>query len=395
ETVRMVLVEGHGAGGVTVEQEDFSVAGRAATDRVIAAILRTRQSAAERGYQLRSVGVMWIDRAQAATLRDALAVRHIDNVMLVSAFAAAATLARAVGSATDCARTALLFVEPGAATLAVVDSVNGSVADIRQQRLPRGDDAALAKLAAMVSTAEAVKSVTGGVFLVGSGVDVPAIKPALEAATALAVIGPEDPDTALARGAALAAANAQLGAAETVALSAQDLTAAIRERAQSAEADTQVRLPAGGARRSAVGPIRRRSRKSMLAVGAATAVVIGGAVALALELTVRPHVDQRPDSTNVVTPATQALPPKAPPPVPEAPAPPPPAGPPPAAPAPPRAAVPRRGPASASPAPGPVVHPPRQAPPPSPPPPLRSADQDGGTWIRRQLGRYGIPLPWP
>jgi hypothetical protein len=122
ETVRLVLVEGEGAGGVTVDQADFGVprdvAAAAAADQVIATILGTRESAAESGYQLRSSGVTWTDQSEAAALRNALAAHKIENVMLVSAFVAAAALAQAAGSATNCARTALLFVEPTTATLA-------------------------------------------------------------------------------------------------------------------------------------------------------------------------------------------------------------------------------------------------------------------------------------
>ena len=63
----------------------------------------------------------------------------------------------------------------------------------------------------------------GGVFLVGSGVDVASIKPALESATSLNVSASEEPETALARGAALASANAPLFASSTAALAyAQD-----------------------------------------------------------------------------------------------------------------------------------------------------------------------------
>ena len=222
ETVCMVLVEGVGAGGVTVDQDDFEVTGSApavaAADRVIAAILGTRESAAQGGYQLLSSGVTWTDQVEATALRDALAARKIENVMLVSAFMAAAALAQAVGSATNCARTALLFVEPASATLAVVDSSDGSIVDVYRQPLPEGDDAALAQLTAMVAGAESMKVRPDGVFLVGSGVDIPSIKPTLEAATSLSVTAPEEPEMALARGAALASANAQLGAPSTVAM---------------------------------------------------------------------------------------------------------------------------------------------------------------------------------
>jgi hypothetical protein len=89
-TVRVVLVEGEDAGGVTVDQDDFALAGHSnpssASDQVIAAILGTREGAAEGGYRLLSTGVTWVDPVNAAALRDALAARKVENVMLVSAF---------------------------------------------------------------------------------------------------------------------------------------------------------------------------------------------------------------------------------------------------------------------------------------------------------------------
>ncbi|HEY2500466.1 MAG TPA: hypothetical protein VGI68_03350 [Mycobacterium sp.] len=316
ETVRMVLVEGVGAGGVTVDQDAFDVAGRAAVvaaDRVIAAILGTRESAAQGGYQLLSSGVTWTDQAEATALRDALAARKIENVMLVSAFMAAAALAQAVGSATNCARTALLFVEPASATLAVVDSSDRSIVDVHRQPLPEGDDAALAQLSGMVAGAESMKVRPDGVFLVGSGVDIPSIKPTLEAATSLSVTAPEEPEMALARGAArgaaLASANAQLGAPSTVAMPYVGPGALADsgpgELAYSAVAEHET----GVRRESRADLSKRRSRKPLLAIVTAMAIFVGGAVALALALAfaIRPHVDQRPDiSKNVVAPATQA-----------------------------------------------------------------------------------------
>jgi len=151
EAVRVVLVEGEGGGGVTVNQDAFNLAGDgtavAAADFVIAAILGTRESATKSGYHLKSSGVAWTDPARAIALRDALAARKIQDVVVVSAVAAAA-LAQAAGSATDCGRTALLLVEPTTATLAFVDSAHGSVTDVhrhhyraatmrRQQNWPR------------------------------------------------------------------------------------------------------------------------------------------------------------------------------------------------------------------------------------------------------------------
>ena len=363
----MVLVEGEAAGGVTVDQDDFHLTDQttavAVADRVVAAILGTRETAAQGGYQLKSSGVTWTDPAEAAALRNALAARKIENVMLVSAVMAAAALAQAAGSATNTARTALLFVEPTTATLAVVDTANGSVADVRRHPLPSSDEAALAKLAAMVSGAESMRARPDGLFLVGSDVDIPFIKPALEAATSLSVTTPEDPQMALARGASLAAANARLGAPSTLAMPyAGNPPADGRELAYSAEADSRTARATGADRASAAHPGEQRSRKSVLAVVAATLVFVGGVVALALALAVdiRPHAHQRPDiNQNVVAPANQAPPPpSAIPPPPPAPAP----------------AAPPTAPVSPQPGPGP------------------SHGDEWDDWLHRHLG-HGIPIP--
>jgi hypothetical protein len=123
-----------------------------------------------------------------------------------------------MGSATGYARAALLYVEPDTATLAVVDTTDGSITDVQREQLPDDDDQAVATLVSMVSAAEGLDEQPDGLLVVGSGVDIPLIKPALEEATSLPLSVPEQPETALARGAALASANAPLFASSTAAL---------------------------------------------------------------------------------------------------------------------------------------------------------------------------------
>jgi len=228
-TVRIVLVEGENADGLTLEEDNIAVAGDqdpgtfSAPDQVVAAILGTREGAGEAGYELRSTGVTWTDQRAAAELRDALAARKVENVMLVSSFLAAAALAQSMGNATGYARNALLYVEPDAATLAVVNTTDGSIIDVRREQLPDDDDQAVAALVNLVSSAENLDEHPDGLLVVGSGVDIPLIRPALEDATSLPLSVPDHPETALARGAALAAANAPLFASSTAALAyAQD-----------------------------------------------------------------------------------------------------------------------------------------------------------------------------
>jgi hypothetical protein len=391
----MVLVEGENGDGATVDQDNFEVpddddaATVTTADQVVSAILGTRESAAEGGYQLASTGVTFTDPIEAAALRDALAAHKVENVMLVSAFLAAAALAQTVGNQTNCARTALLYVEPDAATLAVVDSADGSIVDVHREALPDDDEAAVAHLASMVSGAETLATHPDAVFVVGSGVDIPMIKPALEAATTLPLTAPEEPDTALARGAALASANAPLFASSTAALAyAQDPgTGAIDPFAVApgyfdAPADAGAAALAYSAvpdgiddaftgehaatRLAGVGYPERRSFRLVGSAVAAIFVVGVTALVVSLAIAIRPTAAVRPDPAQHVVAPTQAAPaPAAPAPAPVAPAPAPLAQVPAPAPAPvPAAPAPVPAPVPEAPAPAPIPEAP------APPPPV-------------------------
>jgi len=103
-------------------------------------VLGTKESAAAGGHHLKSIGVTWSDHAEASALRDTLAARGIDDVMLVSDGHAAAALAQAVGRAVGYATTALLFVDRDHATLSVVQTDDGSVVKVLSRSL-HSDDA--------------------------------------------------------------------------------------------------------------------------------------------------------------------------------------------------------------------------------------------------------------
>ena len=219
-SVHLVLVEGTTGGGVTVDEDGFEVTDDAVTfpEQVVSAILGTQESAQQGGYRLTSTGVSVADPRQAGQLRDALAGHRVENVMLVSAFLAAAALAQALGSAVGYERTALMLIEPDAATLGVVDTLDGSIADVNRVTLPTDDSAAVAALTALAEQAGRLSSRPGGLFLVGSGVNIGVVKAELDAASSIPVSVPEEPDTALARGAALASAHAPVLDSSTSAL---------------------------------------------------------------------------------------------------------------------------------------------------------------------------------
>ncbi|HZU45791.1 MAG TPA: hypothetical protein VFA16_00825 [Mycobacterium sp.] len=380
-TVRMVLIEGQNADGVTVDEDSFDVAadGDSATSAAIAAILGTREAALEAGYQLVSTGVTWTDAGDAPALRDALAGQQIENVMLVAPLLAAAALAQTVGGALAYGHIGLLYLEPNSTTLAVVDCADGSIVDLHRQLVDNlwddGDTAQLAadaaELTSMVSGLESLESRPDGVFLVGCGVDVVPIKPRVEEATTLPVTVPEEPDMALARGAALASANAPLFASSTAALAyAQDPGTGEVDRYAVAptylDVSGHASLGSAALAYSALPEDNdlpgQRPRRPLLLVGSALAAVfLIGVVALIVSLVadVRPTVGQRPNpGGNVVIPTEQApAPPKAQPPVPAASSPPPaapPASPEPAAPPPPAAPAPAP---ETIPEPAPVVAP--------------------------------------
>jgi|HubBroStandDraft_3_1064219.scaffolds.fasta_scaffold01176_3 hypothetical protein len=333
--VRVVLVEGQNGDGATVDEDKFDVAPEqdaavCPADQVISAILGTREGAAAGGYQLTSTGVTWTDPVEAAVLRDALIAHKIENVMLVSAFLAAAALTQAVGNETNYAQTALLFIEPDTATLAVVDTADGSIGDVHRQALPEDDETAVAQLVTMVSGAEALATRPDAVFVVGAGIDIPMIKPALEAATTLPLTAPEEPDSALARGAALASANAPLFVSSTAARAyAQDpFTGAVDPfaiapgyfdvpesgddgLAYSAVSDDFADAYTGAhtAATSFIGAGHRDWRSFGLVGSVFAGIFIVGVAALvvSLAIAIRPTAGVRPDpARNIVAPAQPA-----------------------------------------------------------------------------------------
>ncbi|EUA08896.1 hypothetical protein I553_9953 [Mycobacterium xenopi 4042] len=152
---------------------------------------------------------------EAAILRDALAAHKVENVMLVSAFLAAAALAQSVGSAVGYAHTGCCSSNP---TLRRWQSLTPPTARSSTCAAAVQSADAVDELTDLVAQFDALESPPDGVFLVGAGVDITSIKPCVESATTLPVTVPEEPETALARGAALASAHAPLFVSSTAAV---------------------------------------------------------------------------------------------------------------------------------------------------------------------------------
>ena len=245
-TVRMVLVNGVKADGLTLESEVFDTTAEGgappsnASELVSAAILGTQQSALASDHHVIVTGVTWSDPNEALVLRESLTAQGVEDVTLVPELRAAAALAQAVGQAVGYDTTALLFITKETATLCAVETAGGSMVKVLGRRLDSAD--AMPVLTDIVATLEARESQPQGLFVVGSGVDVGAVKSHLEKRVTLPVIVPEDQEMALARGAALTAANAPHVEASTSAMAYSldpDGETAVTAASVSGDADTQ------------------------------------------------------------------------------------------------------------------------------------------------------------
>ena len=183
--VRWVLVEGTTAEGATICRDavDFDT-----LDDVIAAVGENR---------LHAIGVTWANEAEtaASTLLDALAARGLDNVITVSEEEAADALATGIADRGGYSDVAVCIVDPDDALVALVgaDGVTTERVD------PTADDV-LAVLDRSDGQPEAI-------FVLGSADDIDSIASSLDGAAA-PVITAAEADLALARGAALASAQA-------------------------------------------------------------------------------------------------------------------------------------------------------------------------------------------
>jgi hypothetical protein len=330
--VSIALVEGEKADGVIVERDVFDItaidgsATSSACAHVIAAVLGTQEGAVDAGHHLVSTGVAWSDHADAAALREAVVARGIGDVLLVSDLHAAAALAQAVGRAVGYDKTALMFVERDTATLAVVETADGSVVKVLSRSL-HGDDT-IAVLAEMVTSLEVRESAAQGLFVVGSGVDVTAVKAQLTELVSVPVIAPEEPQLALARGAALASANAPRYDTSTVGLAYSQDPDGTTVYPLALAGDTTTFLGAAEATPDTADivsdpdDVPERSKPSLLLGGSLTAIFVAGMLALTIAIVVRapPTVDEGADDMvmhpDAVAPPTalQGAPPAASPP---------------------------------------------------------------------------------
>ncbi len=330
--VRMVLIEGEKADGVIVESGvvDTTASGGAAksspSEQISAAILATQRNALSNGHHLVVTGVTWVDEQALGTMSDSVAARDLHNVMLMTEPTAVGALAQTIGRALGYDTTAVMMMNPDTATLSLVDSDDGSIVEVRTCSLNRAK--ATDFVPAMAASLESSRPRAGGVFVVGSASWVTSVKSSLERLVPQPVIVPEEPAFALARGAALAAANAPVAEASTCGLAySQDpdeFAALDRSPVKLADADTHaalldyIRSDDYIRNDDATRPTHRRAdpRVRMPIGSAAAAALVTGAVTVAMLVAANaepPAVDRDSTTAGVAAaPSTLAPEPPAP-----------------------------------------------------------------------------------
>jgi hypothetical protein len=183
--VRWVLVEGPTAEGATICRDAVDAD---TLDDVIAAVGENR---------LHAIGVTWATEAEtaASTLLDALAARGLGNVITVSEQEAADALATGIADRGGYSEVAVCIVDPDDALVALVDADG-----VTTERVDPTVDGVTAALAGSDGRPEAI-------FVLGSADDIDVFASSIDEVAA-PVITAADADLALARGTALASAQA-------------------------------------------------------------------------------------------------------------------------------------------------------------------------------------------
>ncbi len=183
--VRWVLVEGSTAEGATICRDAVDAD---TLDDVIAAVGENR---------LHAVGVTWATEAEtaASTLLDALAARGLGNVITVSEQEAADALATGIAARGGYSQVAVCIVDRDDALVAFVDAEG-----VTTERVDPTVDDVTAVLAGNDGRPEAI-------FVLGSADDIDGFASSIDGVAA-PVITAADADLALARGTALASAQA-------------------------------------------------------------------------------------------------------------------------------------------------------------------------------------------
>lgn len=303
-SVGLVLVEGQDADGATMDRDTFAVAddGIQSPEQAAAAVLRTEALAADRGVRLHSIGVTWSEDAdvEASMLIESLSESGFDNVVAIRMPEATEALARGVAEVLGYATTAVCVIEPESVIALIVNTSDGAVQTAFNHAID-SDAALIGWLSTVFTRADWAPE---ALVVVGSAGDFEPLLHDLEDALSVPVFAPEEAKLALARGAALASAQAT-----DAPLDSYDEGFTVPARI-AGSGRHRTFAPGSQYRRTlaSTGPV------AMLATGMVTFVV---SVSIAISLQLAPD---RPAQRSAPVPAAQteipqAVPPALPPPV--------------------------------------------------------------------------------
>jgi hypothetical protein len=209
-SVGWVLVEGRDADGTIINHDDFQVhpaAGLQAvytSEQASAAVLDAQAAAAGDDQRLHVVGVTWSDEAaaEAALLLESLTDAGFDNIVPVRLHDACDMLARAIAPVVGYDQAAVCVLDGESTIVVMVDTCDDEPQTAIKQ-LPGGPGQLVRWLTALF---ERSSWQPGGIVIVGTDDELDALSPRLKQIVPVPVISQSGAELALARGAALAAA---------------------------------------------------------------------------------------------------------------------------------------------------------------------------------------------
>jgi hypothetical protein len=209
-SVGWVLVEGRDADGTILDHDDFEV--RPATglqavhtsEQASAAVLDAQTAAARYDQRLHVVGVTWSDEAaaEAALLLESLTDAGFDNIVPVRLHDACDMLARAIAPVVGYDKAAVCVLDGESTIVVMVDACDDEPKTAVKQ-LPGGPGQLLHWLTALF---ERSSWQPGGIVVVGVDDELDRLSQRLKKTVPVPVITQTGAELALARGAALAAA---------------------------------------------------------------------------------------------------------------------------------------------------------------------------------------------
>jgi hypothetical protein len=179
-------------------------AGADPTDEIATTILGTRQQLADNHHRLVATRVCWSGRQDLNALRAKLVRAGVDDVTVLSESQAATALVRESARSAGHDRSALLLLADDTATLSIVAPDDSPTTVVGAEDLDGADAATVCS--ELIDRLRQAPGAADDVVIVSSQRDTAAVIDELQATSAMPVSVPEQPDFAIARGAALAGA---------------------------------------------------------------------------------------------------------------------------------------------------------------------------------------------